>query len=161
MFVIDLSGQVQRLHLQWPLARWRSVLFTDESRFQLYRANGVMRASCLLMSTLWTECPMGAVGLWYGQAQATDNEHNCILSRTIWMHRDTVTRSWGPLSCYHLMFQHDNTWSHVAKICTLFLEVENGLYTHQTFHTLSHLGMLWIDVYNSVFQFPLLRRCIS
>jgi hypothetical protein len=27
-------------HLWWPLARWRSVIFTDESRFQLYRADG-------------------------------------------------------------------------------------------------------------------------
>ncbi|CDQ97158.1 unnamed protein product [Oncorhynchus mykiss] len=30
-------------HLRWPLARWRSVLFTDESRFQLYRADGRQR----------------------------------------------------------------------------------------------------------------------
>ena len=29
---------------------------------------GVVWASHLLMSTLWTECPMVAVGLWYGQA---------------------------------------------------------------------------------------------
>jgi hypothetical protein len=29
---------------------------------------GVMCASGLLMSTVWTECPMVAVGLWYGQA---------------------------------------------------------------------------------------------
>ena len=27
-------------HLRWPLARWRCVIFMDESRFQLYRANG-------------------------------------------------------------------------------------------------------------------------
>jgi hypothetical protein len=45
-------------HLQWVNA-------------QLYQADGmygVMWASGLLMSTLWTECPMVALGLCYGQA---------------------------------------------------------------------------------------------
>ena len=37
------------------------------------------------------------------------------------MHRNTVTRSWGPFIRRHqLMFQHDN-----ARICTQFLEAEN------------------------------------
>ncbi len=27
-------------HIQWRLALWRGVLFTDESRFSLYRADG-------------------------------------------------------------------------------------------------------------------------
>ena len=26
---------------------------------------------------------------------------------------------------HHLMFQHDNAWPHVARICTQFLEAEN------------------------------------
>ncbi len=43
---------------------------------------------------------MVAVGLWYGQAYITDNEHRCILLMAFWMHRDTVTRSWGPLLCH-------------------------------------------------------------
>ena len=34
--------QWTNVHLQWPLARWRSVLFTDESCF-LYRADGTQR----------------------------------------------------------------------------------------------------------------------
>ena len=76
------------------------VLGTIQFRVQLYRADGVVWASGLLMSTLWTECPMVAVGLWYGQEWATENKHNCILSMAIWMHRDTMRRSWGPLSCW-------------------------------------------------------------
>ncbi len=40
---------------------------------------GVVWASGLLMSTLWIEWPMVAVGLWYGQAYVIDNEHRCIL----------------------------------------------------------------------------------
>jgi hypothetical protein len=27
-------------HFRWPLTHWRSVLFTDESQFQLYQADG-------------------------------------------------------------------------------------------------------------------------
>ncbi len=30
-------------HIRWRLALWRGVLFTDESRFSLYRANGRQR----------------------------------------------------------------------------------------------------------------------
>ncbi len=40
---------------------------------------GVVWVSGLLMSTLWIEWPMVAVGLWYGQASVIDNEHRCIL----------------------------------------------------------------------------------
>jgi hypothetical protein len=29
----------------------------------------------------------------------------------------------------------------------------NALHTHQTYHPLSMFGMLWINVYDSVFQF--------
>ncbi len=56
-------------HIRWRLALWRGVLFTDESRFSLYRADGVygvVWVSSLLMSTLWIEWPMVAVGLWQG-----------------------------------------------------------------------------------------------
>ena len=40
---------------------------------------GVVSVSGLLMSALWIEWPMVAVGLWYGQAYVMDNEHRCIL----------------------------------------------------------------------------------
>ncbi|KAL0172523.1 hypothetical protein M9458_032834, partial [Cirrhinus mrigala] len=36
---------------------------------------GVVWVSGLLMSMLWIEWPMVAVGLWYGQAYVMDNEH--------------------------------------------------------------------------------------
>jgi len=58
-----------------------------------------MWVSGLLMSTLWIELPMVAVGLWYGQAYVMDSEHGCILLMAFWMHRDTVRRFWGPLLC--------------------------------------------------------------
>ncbi len=43
---------------------------------------------------------MVAVGLWYGQAYVMENEHRGIILMAFWMHRDTVTRSWGPLLCH-------------------------------------------------------------
>ncbi len=145
----------------------RGVLFTDESRFSLYRADdsmyGIIWLSDLLMSTLWIEWPMVAVGLWYGQACVMDNEHRCILLMAFWMHRVTVTRSWCPLLC-HLsttitsccsMIMHGpmlqgsvhNSWK--LKTAQFF----HGQHTHRTCHPLSMFGMLWIGVYDSVFQF--------
>ncbi len=59
--------------------------FTDKFWFSLYRADGrqcvwhrVVWVSGLLMSTLWIEWHMLAVGLWY----VMDNEHRCILLMT-------------------------------------------------------------------------------
>ncbi len=91
---------------------------------------GVVWVSGLLMATLWFEWPMVAVGLWYGQAYVMDNEHRCILLMAFWMHRDTVTRSWGPLLCHSSttitsccsMIMHGPM---LQVICTQFLEADN------------------------------------
>ena len=80
------------------------------------------------------------------------------------MHRDTMMRSWGPLSCHSStaitscfsMIMHctmlqgsvHNSWK--LKKSNFF----NGLHTHQTCHPLSMFGMLWIYVSDSMFQFP-------
>ncbi len=42
-------------HIRWRLALWRGVLFTDESRFSLYRADG---RQCVLRRRCWgvTSC---------------------------------------------------------------------------------------------------------
>uniref|UniRef100_A0A8C7X7U5 Insertion element IS150 protein InsJ-like helix-turn-helix domain-containing protein n=1 Tax=Oryzias sinensis TaxID=183150 RepID=A0A8C7X7U5_9TELE len=59
---------------------------------------------------------------------------------------------------HHLVLQDEKARPHVARICTQFLEAEtsqflHGQHTHQTCHPLSMFGMLWIGVYDSVFQF--------
>ena len=41
-----------------------------------------------------------------------------------------------------------NSWK--LKMSQFF----HGLHTHQTCHPLSMFGMLWVEVYDSVFQFP-------
>ncbi len=115
------------------------------------------------MSTLWIEWPILAVGLWYGQAYVMDNEHRCILLMEFWMHRDTVMRSWGPLLC------HSSTT--ITSCCSMIMhgpmlqgsvhiswklktsQFLHDQHTHRTCHTLSMFRMLWIGVYDSVFQF--------
>ncbi len=123
----------------------------------------VVWVSGLLMSTLWIEWPMVEVGLWYGQAYVMDNEHRCFLLMAFWMHRDTMMRSSDPLLC------HSSTT--ITSCCSIIMHgpmlqgsVHNswklktsqflhGQHTHRTCHPLSMFGMLWIGVYDSVFQF--------
>ncbi len=103
----------------------------------------------------------GGVMVWAGVCYG--HEHRCILLMAFWMHRDTVTRSWGSLLCHSsttitsccCMIMHGsmlkgsvhNSWK---------LETSQFLYgqhTHWTCHPLNMFGMLWIGVYDSVFQF--------
>ncbi len=76
-----------------------------------------------------------------------------------WMHRDTVTRSWGPLLC------HSSTT--ISSCCSMIMHgpvlqgsVHNywklkisqflhGQHTPRTCHTLSMFGILWIGVYTT------------
>ncbi len=101
--VTDLSGQMLTFDGVWHFGEVFSSRMnpgfhcTGQMADSVY---GVVWVSGLLMSTLWIEWPMVAVGLWYGQAYVMDNEHRCILLMAFWMHRDTVTRSWGPLLCH-------------------------------------------------------------
>ncbi len=86
---------------------------------------GVVWVSGLLMSTLWIEWPMVAVGLWYGQVYVMDKRTQVhfidgILNAQ--RYRDEILR---PIVVpfihdHHLMLQHNN-----ARICTQFLEAEN------------------------------------
>ena len=72
------------------------------------------------------------------------------------MDRGTVMRSWGPMSCHSStaitscfsMIMYTIPWK--LKLSQFF----HGLHIHQTCHTMSMFGMLWIYMYGSVFQFP-------
>ena len=62
------------------------------------------------------------------------------------------------LRCRHLIFQYNARLVsqgsvHSSRKLKMF-KFFRGLHTHQTCHPLSMFGMLWIDVCNSVFQFP-------
>ncbi len=160
--VTDLSGQMLTFDGVWHFGEVFSSRMNPGFPCTGQMADSVY-VSGLLMSTPWIEWPMVAVGLWYGQAYVMDNEHRCILLMAFWMHRDTVTRSWGPLLCRSSttitsccsMIMHGpmlqgsvhNSW----KLKTS--QFLHGQHTHRTCHPLSMFGMLWIGVYDSVFQF--------
>ncbi len=97
-FVIinDLSWQMLTLDGVWHFGEVISLRMNPgfHCTGQMY---GVVWVSSLLMSTLWIEWPMVAVGLLYGQAYVMNTP---VQWWSFWMHRDTVTRSWGPL-LYH------------------------------------------------------------
>ncbi len=122
-------------HIRWHLALWRGVLFTDECRFSLYRADGRQR--------VWRR-----VGEWFSNVNVVDQVAHggggvlvwagvCYGQRTqvhfidgvlnAQRYRDEILR---PIVVpfihnHHLMLQHDNAWPRVARICTQFLEAEN------------------------------------
>ncbi len=148
---------------------WRSVLFTDKSWFSLYRADGRQHVwrrvgEQFADINVVDRVAHGGGGV---TAYVMDNEHRCILLMAFWMHRETVTRSWGAFLChssttitsYCSMLIHGpmmqgsvhNSW----KVKTQFL---HGQYTHWTCHPLSMFGMLWIGVYESMFQFLPISR---
>ncbi len=91
---------------------------------------GVVWVSSLLMSTLWIECPMVLVRVWYGQAffygqQTQVHFIDGILNAQ--RYRDEIMR---PIVVpfnhdHHLILQHDNALPHVPRICTQSLEAEN------------------------------------
>ncbi len=147
----------------WDWTRMHALVVMHRHRYTpTDSVYGVVWVSGLLMSALWIEWPMVEVGLWYGQAYVMDNKHRCILLMAFWMHRDTVTRSWGPLlshssttitSCCSMIMHGPmlqgsvhNSW----KLKTWFL---HGQHTHRTCHPLSMFGILWISIYDCVFQF--------
>ncbi len=79
---------------------------------------------------------MVAVGLWYRQAYVMDNEHRSILLMAFWLHRDMVTRSWGPLLC------HSSTT--ITSCCSMIM----------------HSPMMWGSVHNS-WKLNILNSCMA
>ena len=69
-----------------------------------------------------------------------------LLSMAIWMHRDTVARSWGPLSrhssaainsCFSIMHGPMSQGSVHNSLKLKMSQFFHGLHTHQTCHSLS------------------------
>ncbi len=97
--------------------------------------------------------------VWYRQAYGQQTQvHfiNGILNAQ--RNRDEILRNIVVpfIHDHHLMLQHDNARPHVVRICTQFLEAENitvFAWPAYSCHPLSMFGMLWIGVYDSVFQF--------
>uniref|UniRef100_A0A8C1IWJ3 Transposase n=1 Tax=Cyprinus carpio TaxID=7962 RepID=A0A8C1IWJ3_CYPCA len=139
---LDLTGVCRRNRLEWAnshirchLALWRGVLFTDKSRFSLYRADGRQH--------VWRR-----VGEWFADVSVVDRVAHGGSGVMVWAgvcygprtqvhfidgilnaqrYRDEILRPivLSFIHDYHLILQHDNARPHVARICTQFLEAEN------------------------------------
>ncbi len=91
---------------------------------------GIMWVSGLLLSTLWIEWPMVAVGLWYGQGLCYGQRSQVHFIDGILNEQRYCDEILRPIVVrfihdHHLMLQHDNARPHVTRICTQFLEAEN------------------------------------
>ena len=105
--VTDLSGQMLTFDGVWYVGEVLSSRMNPGFHCLGQMADsvcGVVWVSGLLMSTLWIEWPMVAVGLWYGLAYVMDNEHRHF--------KCTEILRWDPEDhCYAI---HQRPSTHVA-----------------------------------------------
>ncbi len=161
--------ELANAHIRCCLALWRGVLFTDESQFSLYRADGRHTRVWHRAGDRFADVNIvdrvahggGGVMVWagicYGQGTQVHFIDGILNAQR---YSDEILRAIvvSFIHDHHLMLQDDNARPHAARICTQFLEAENisvlaWHYTHWTCHPLSMCGMLWIGVYERVFQF--------
>ncbi len=132
-------------NMRCSLHGWIPVL-TVQGRRHVWRRVGERFADVKVVDRV----AHGGGELWYWQEYVIDNEHRGILLMAFWMHRDTVTRSWGPLLCHSSktitlccsMIMHGpmlqgfvhNSW----KLKTS--QFLHGQHTHQTCHHWACLG---------------------
>ena len=158
-FVTDLSGQMLTFDGVWHIGKVFSSRMNPG-----FHCSGQMADSVCGWAVFWCQCCESSGPWWWGYGMGRRMLWTTNTGAFYWwMHRDTVTRSWGPLLCHSSttitsccsMIMHGpmlkgslrNSW----KLKTS--QFLHGQHTHRTCHPLSMFGMLWIGVYDSVFQF--------
>ena len=122
-------------HVRWPLARWRRVLFSDESRFNLYHADGrrrVWRRVGERFSDVAVDRRVahggGGVMVWAGIAHGQRTQLYFIEGNmNAQRYRDEILIPIVvPFAHLHdVIFQQDNARPHVARVCMQLLEDEH------------------------------------
>ncbi|WAQ94934.1 TCB2-like protein [Mya arenaria] len=105
-----------RRHLVWSRAEWIRVLFTDESRFRVYRRKNERFADCCIVEK--NRFGGGSVMVWGGimgnrKTDLVVVQGKIIAQRYVADHGPGVT------------LMHDNARPHVARVTTQFLHQNN------------------------------------
>lgn len=125
------------LHRRWLARQWHQVLFTDESRFTLQKADGRKRVYRRRGERYADPCVLevdrfrrGSVMVWGGISH--DGKTDLVVVRgnlNAQMYRDNIL---APVVIPHInrrrghtVFQHDNARPHTARIVTQFLAANN------------------------------------
>ena len=126
-----------RLPRLFPMRQWRRVLFTDESRFTLYRADGRRRVYRRRGERFADACVVerdrfggGSVMVWGGIAHGIKSQLIIVAGNmTAVRYRDEILRPVAvPLvqqRNLNLILQQDNARPHVARVCQDFLANNN------------------------------------
>ena len=127
-----LTAHAPRL---FPMRQWRRVLFTDESRFTLYRADGRRRVYRRRGERFADACVVerdrfggGSVMVWGGIAHGIKSQLIIVAGNmTAVRYRDEILRPVAvPLvQQRNLILQQDNARPHVARVCQDFLANNN------------------------------------
>ena len=127
-----LTAHAPRL---FPMRQWRRVLFTDESRFTLYRADGRRRVYRRRGERFADACVVeqdrfggGSVMVWGGIAHGIKSQLIIVAGNmTAVRYRDEILRPVAvPLvQQRNLILQQDNARPHAARVCQDFLANNN------------------------------------
>ena len=124
----------------FPMRQWRRVLFTDESRFTLYRADGRLRVyrrrgerfadACVVERDRFGGCSVmnSKYSVWGGTAHGIKSQLIIVAGNmTAVRYRDEILRPVAvPLvQQRNLILQQDNARPHVARVCQDFLADNN------------------------------------
>jgi len=126
--------QWSRIHGNWPRQRWLNVLFTDESRFLMNRADGRQRVYRRVNQRYQPNCIRqvdrfggGGVMVWAG-ITSTGRTNLYRINGNLTGQR-CHNEIWQQFVVPYIqanggILQHDNARPHVARVCTQYLQAQ-------------------------------------